>query len=91
MPNYCGQCGGCYDYEDDKYFCAISENSFDVYIDTFDAKKIKRHRKCPLKSVEGLIEKVEQLKKSCANDSYGKCMTNAISCVEKLIKEYCDQ
>lgn len=45
---------------------------------------------CPLKSIDGLIEKVEQLKKSCANDSYGKCMANAISRVEKLIKEYCE-
>jgi len=50
----------------------------------------KRADDCPLKSIDGLIEKVEQLKKSCANDSYGKCMANAISHVEKLIKEYCE-
>ena len=55
-----------------------------------NAYTVSVHKDCPLKSVEGLIEKVEQLKKSCANDTYGKCMANAISRVEKLIKEYCE-
>ena len=79
MPKYCGSCdmsgtGVCR-----KWMCLTS----------FEIGK-KRAEDCSLKSIDGLIEKVEQLKKSCANDSYGKCMANAISNVEKLIKEYCE-
>lgn len=85
----------CYDCEFHTNYRTNDYGSFCecMFDDEYNRINLLEHKIpnfCPLKSIDGLIEKVEQLKKSCANDSYGKCMTNAISRVEKLIKEYCE-
>ena len=82
MPKTCIDC----EYPNCDYYKAEWCRHDDYTINYKNSRGIS----CPLKSIDGLIEKVEQLKKSCATDSYGKCMANAISRVEKLIKEYCE-
>lgn len=83
MPYYCGKCGGCYDYANDKYFCALDDNSFDVVID----KEVKRHKDCPLKSIDGLLEKITQL--PTQKNTEGQDMYQAYD-VLRTIREYCE-
>ena len=45
---------------------------------------------CPLKSVEGLIEKVEKLKPNNPNFEHYTGETRAINSVIEVIKEYCE-
>lgn len=54
LPNTCGHCGGCYDYKENKFFCSLSAEAFDIGI------KTKRPKKCPLKSIDGLISSIQK-------------------------------
>lgn len=91
MPYHCGACGGCYDYgeEKNKYFCALHEAAFDVDI-------YKRSKRCPLKSVDGLIEKIKKYRDTLDKvvledkDKLNGMRIAYTHCIE-AIKEYCKE
>lgn len=73
VPKSCGECRCTTDYYDGSTVCCLGANDIDWNNRPID---------CPLKSVDGLIEKIEQLKKNLVRMT----ATGA----EKLIKEYCE-
>ena len=77
-PQHCYDCSVCYDY----MACSITESRMDW-------KKCdkERHKDCPLKSIDGLIEKITQL--PTQENTEGQNMFQAYD-VLRTIREYCE-
>ena len=87
MPYGCAECGGCYDYREDKYFCALHNESFDIDIDKDKPKR------CPLKSIDGLIKKIVNSPSDVGQDMYKTKYDGAArrqNEIIEIIKEYCE-
>lgn len=79
MPNRCYDCPICYDMMG----CPITGNGLDW--ENYDKVKLED---CPLKSIDGLIEKITQL--HTQENTEGQDMYQAYDVV-KTIKEYCGE
>ena len=85
MPESCSECPICHcKGKDDpwNYYCSATMN--DINVQEWD---LTRYNNCPLKSVEGLIEKIEQAKSNPLNQS--PYFDNGLIKAMEIIKEYC--
>ena len=85
MPDNCLECPLSYfDY----YFTDLPLRC-PLMNDRIEVDKIKRHQDCPLKSIDGLIEKIKTTMALRCKDGQGNVFINEVDLFE-IIKEYCD-
>ena len=87
MPKNCIECGLRYregDFKDYLFRCKITDNRLIM-------AEHARNYDCPLKSTDGLIKDIQQLKHNNTNNSDYRWWNNAIDNVEDEIKEYCEE
>lgn len=86
MPESCSDCPICHCKGKDEpwnYYCSATMN--DINIQEWD---LTRNDNCPLRSVDGLIEKIETDMSHYMYDDYGNTTTEHDVLVG-IIKEYC--
>lgn len=89
IPQNCGECPLCYE---DNYFSINPPNQCNFAYAPMGLDITKKHEDCPLKSVDGLVERINKL--AYSETEYGIEEFDASKIVRlddliEVIKEYC--
>lgn len=88
MPQNCGECPLRYE---DSYFSMNPPTQCNfVYAPVNGLDVTRKHEDCPLKSIDGLIEKITEYRnKNAGDDEFNVGQLWGIDEVTEIIKEYC--
>lgn len=83
IPQNCGECPLCYE---DNYFSIDPPNQCNFAYAPMGLDITKKHEDCPLKSVDGLIEKID---KKANSGQWSEATVYGMKKAIAIIKEYC--